>query len=281
MNTMFHIRPMTAADLPLGLELSQEAGWNQLPADWERFLELQPDGCFVAEWDGVPIATTSTSIFGNVAWISMVLVRKTHRGRGIAKALMAHALSFLDSHEVSTVRLDATPLGQPVYERLGFVEQFKVARFEGVIPAGHDAAKAESALPPKWEALAELDHAITNTDRKRLLLRLFAEQPQNIRCVQGGDRVTGYMTARPGAKALMLGPCMGRQEAAKVLFADAWHVHAGQRVFIDVPVPNAAATAFVEAGGLKFQRHLTRMCRGILLCEQVASLWASSGPEKG
>jgi hypothetical protein len=49
---MIHLRPLTAADLPLGLHLSRQAGWNQTPDDWRRCLELQPEGCFVAECDG-------------------------------------------------------------------------------------------------------------------------------------------------------------------------------------------------------------------------------------
>jgi hypothetical protein len=79
----------------------------------------------------------------------------------------------------------------------------------------------------------------------------------------------------------MLGPCLGTPEAAGLLFADAGHRYAGQRMFVDVPLLNPAAITLVESQGLTVQRHLTRMCRGVTLCEQVESLWASSGPEKG
>src|ERR1700687_5492500 len=71
---MIHLRPMTAADLPLGLHLSRQAGSDQIDADCRRTLALQPDGCFVAEWQGTPAGTTTTCIFGSVAWVAMVLV---------------------------------------------------------------------------------------------------------------------------------------------------------------------------------------------------------------
>src|SRR5258707_9241947 len=119
---MIRIRTMTAADLPLGLRLCRSAGWNQTEADWQRFLDLQPDGCFVAEYNGTPAGTTTTCIFGSVAWIAMVLVEESARGRGIGTALLHHALEFLDDRGVATIRLDATPLGLSLYERLGFVE---------------------------------------------------------------------------------------------------------------------------------------------------------------
>jgi GNAT superfamily N-acetyltransferase len=272
---------MTAADLPLCLGLSQEAGWNQLPADWQRCLDLQPDGCFVALWDGLPVGTTTTRIFGRVAWIAMVLVKASHRGRGIGTALMEHALAYLDECRVVTVRLDATPLGQPIYDRLGFVEQFRLARYQGVMSETGARAAVEPVSPEEWEALAALDRTVTNTDRRPFLMRLFGEQPQHVRCVRSGGQIDGFLAARPGARARLLGPCLGTPEAAFLLFANARHRYAGEQVFVDVPLPNEAATALVEAQGLTVQRHLTRMCRGVALCEQVESLWASSGPEKG
>src|SRR5438105_11990396 len=134
---MIRIRRMTAADVPLGMRLKEQAGWNQTEADWQRCLDLQPDGCFVAEWNDTPVGTTTTCVFGNVAWIAMVLVDANHRGKGIGKALMNHALEYLDSAGVASIRLDATPLGQPLYEKLGFRVQFPLARFEGVLPP-HD-----------------------------------------------------------------------------------------------------------------------------------------------
>jgi hypothetical protein len=57
---VIRIRPMTVLDLPLGLRLSRQAGWNQTGANWRHLLDLQPDGCFLAEWDGTPVATTTT-----------------------------------------------------------------------------------------------------------------------------------------------------------------------------------------------------------------------------
>src|SRR5262245_43463016 len=98
---------MTPADVPLGMELKRLAGWNQTEADWRRLLDLEPDGCFVAELDGTASATLATCVFGAVAWIAMVLVHPRGRGRGLAKALLAHALNYLERRAVSSVRLDA------------------------------------------------------------------------------------------------------------------------------------------------------------------------------
>src|SRR5262252_245431 len=116
---MIRIRHMNINDLALGMRLKDQAGWNQTEADWRRMLSLEPEGCFVAEWSGEAVGTTATCIFGPVAWIAMVLVEESMRGRGIGQALMEYALTFLDEARVRSVRLDATELGKPVYEKLG------------------------------------------------------------------------------------------------------------------------------------------------------------------
>src|SRR5436305_115010 len=104
---MIQVRAMTLGDVPFGLRLCRQAGWNQLEADWQRFFALQPDGGFVAEWDGAAVGTTFVFLFGRVAWIAMVLVEERLRGQGIGRALMTHALDFLDRRAIATSRLDA------------------------------------------------------------------------------------------------------------------------------------------------------------------------------
>ena len=89
-----------------------------------------------------------------------------------------------------------------------------------------------------------------------------------------------YLTARRGARALFLGPCLATAEAGPLLLADAWQRHAGKEVILDIPASSAAA-AWVRQRGLCEQRQLLRMCRGEVVEECVPQLWASSGPEKG
>src|SRR5262249_977135 len=161
--------------------------WNQLEGDWRRFLAMQPDGCFVAELDGSPVGTTNTCIFGAVAWIAMVLVDAEVRGQGIGKALMQHALAFLDHQGVRALRLDATPMGQPLYEKLGFVEEYQLHRYEGVLQSAGDLLIEEqvqqvpTAEPGDYEELFRLDQSICGTDRRKFLERLFRERPDSVR----------------------------------------------------------------------------------------------------
>ena len=278
---MIRIRVLTHDDVPFAMKLKDQAGWNQTEADWRRFLDMEPDGCFAAEWDGRAVGTTVTCILGSVAWIAMVLVDPDWRGRGIGKALMSHALSFLDAQGVPSVRLDATALGKPLYEKLGFVVEYELARYEGV-PQGSDQSHAvEKAIAQDWPQLFQLDREITRADRSKFLTRLFSERREDVRMVRSGTEVVGFLAVRPGARAWQIGPCLSTHAAGAMLLADAARRHASGKVFIDIPVHNEAAVNTARTLGLNVQRHLVRMCRGQPVTERTHHIWASSGPELG
>lgn len=279
------LRPMTAADIPLGMRLKQEAGWNQTLTDWQRFLAIDPDGSFVASVDGVDLGTVATFRFGDIAWIAMVLVDVRSRGQGVGTALMTHALKHLEQAGVKSVRLDATPLGKPVYLKLGFVEQFELTRYAGTLTAMFASTHAGAAEPiaaSDHEAIYQLDREVMQTDRKQLLEALLADESAHASVVKDGDHVLGFCLSRPGANAAFIGPCIAlTHEAGLTLLHNAAQPLAGKPVLIDIPVDHVAATQWAREMGLTPQRPLTRMTLGTPVLEKVKHLWASSGPEKG
>ncbi|GAC1451994.1 MAG: GNAT family N-acetyltransferase [Isosphaeraceae bacterium] len=277
---------MTPDDLPLGLRLSQQAGWNQIASDWVRFLSLQPDGCFVAERNTQPIATVTTCLFGTVGWIAMMLVEREARGQGIGRALMTRALEFLENQGARTVRLDATHLGQPLYERLGFVGDYALTRFLGRPPATETPSTTTSSFTPSLaRRLHDLDRLATGTDRSRLLNHLAQAHPDNVHVTssepEGIKPVEGFLMARPGANAFQVGPCIAREESGPRLLADALQGLRNQTVLIDIPRDQLHAVELVHARGLAPQRDFLRMSRGGKVQEIPGLLWASSGPEMG
>ena len=96
MKPSLEIRPLSAKALGFADELRLEAGWNQTLIDWKRLIALNPSGCFIAGWEGEPAGPLTTTIYGDeLAWIGMVLVKAEFRKRGIAAALMKHAMAYL------------------------------------------------------------------------------------------------------------------------------------------------------------------------------------------
>lgn len=280
-SAMTKIRLMTIADLPLGLRLSRQAGWNQTQSDWRRFLDLEPQGCFVAERDAVPVGTTTTCVFGPVAWIAMVLVDVSARRKGVGSALLKHALDVLERQAVQTVRLDATATGQHVYEKLGFVPEYALTRYAGRPRRVETPGSVGEATAEMTADLVEFDRRMTGTYRAKMLARLFEESAEPVRVLQSGGDIEGFVTMRCGANAIQIGPCIATPEAGPTLLAYGLDCCAGRTVFIDVPRDHVHAVKLVESSGLRGQRDFMRMYRGEPVSDHVDALWASSGPEKG
>ena len=279
---MIHIRLMTADDVDLGMRLKAQAGWNQSQSDWQRFLRMQPDGCFVAEFNGEPAGTTVTCVFGPVAWVAMVLVDECLRGRGIGKSLLQHALEYLDERGVTSVRLDATPLGQSLYERFGFSAQYSLIRHAGVLkPHSQREHVIRCANEGDFESIVQLDRAITRTDRGKFLRQLVEEFPTSTKVAEGDGGIVGDIMVRPGSDALQIGPCVASSGAGKYLLIDACNANVGRNAYWDIPELNSYAAGLAKDLGLSRQRSLLRMCRGVAVNDDSERLWASSGPELG
>lgn len=275
------IRQMTTNDLRLGLRLSRQAGWNQTRSDWRRFFDLGPEGCFVAELGGRSVGTTMTFVSDRVAWIAMVLVEKSVRRKGIGTALLRHALGYLDECELRTVRLDATHLGRPIYEKLGFVPEYELVRFEGIAPSGRAATTVKHATPEILEDMIEFDRRMTGENRGKMLRALFREFPKNTRVLMQGKKLEGFVTMRSGRNAVQIGPCTATIKAGPALLSDALNRCARKVVLIDIPTNNVHAVKTAESSGFEIQRRFLRMYRGRRITNNVSAIWASSGPEKG
>ena len=58
---------------------------------------------------------------GRDAYVMNMFTLPSHRGRGVASALLKATLSFVETTSASRVFLHATPQGRSLYERFGFV----------------------------------------------------------------------------------------------------------------------------------------------------------------
>src|ERR1051326_135576 len=170
------IRLLFETDVPAAMRLKEAAGWNQTEADWRRLLSLEPNGCFAAVKDGGLVGTTTTTIYDEFAWIGMVLVEPQQRRQGIGAKLMNVALEYL-SGKVETIKLDATALGQRVYETFGFGVESEVERWTGTAHSTRDESRERRLLLDQdtVRELLELDRVAFNADRSELMERLLDE----------------------------------------------------------------------------------------------------------
>jgi len=244
------MRLLTLDDIPGGMQLKAAASWNQTESDWRTMFSLAPESCFGIDCDGTLRSTTTAICYGReVAWIGMVLTDPEYRGRGFARALLEHALDYLQRERVHWIKLDATAMGRPVYERLGFRDEAVIERW--VRKPGAVRASGEATGPFVLDAA--LDRDAFGADREALLRALATMEA---RSVAGA----GFAMGRAGSTASYFGPCVARaRDAARELVGWFLGRHSGESVYWDILAANHDAVELAREFGFERARELMRM----------------------
>ena len=281
---------MADTDVPFADRIRDLAGWNQSLEDWKRLLRHAPHGCFVAEWNGRPAGTATTTIHSkDLAWIGMVLVDPDLRRRGIGTALLMRCIEHLRRSGVGCIKLDATPLGRQVYGPLGFVAEWSLSRWQTTELAAHpariDAASAPGTRPLDSidvGCVADLDASVFGVARNRMLTMLATQSATRVR-TDGAGRMIGYGMLRRGQRAHYLGPMVAEDDSSGIALADdLLGGIPGQPLYWDIPDANQAAIRVARRYGMDRQRTLTRMYLGEnTRLGRPAAQWAIAAPEIG
>ena len=267
----FRIRLMTEADLAFADSLRATAGWNQTLRDWRRFLDLDPNGCFIAERNGAPAGTATTIRYQNkIAWIGMVLVHPEQRRHGIGRGLLWHCIDYLNRCGVQCIKLDATPLGKTLYDTMGFVDEWTMTRWRGVVTGGPSKKNAEIDL----EEIAAWDEKAFGVKRSELMAKLAAD------CETVVLKGVGFAMRREGSRAYHLGPVVAKNSKSAIKIMEAL-LRPGE-VIIDVPDRNEAVAHWAQGKGLVAERQLKRMRLGPAApADAPETLIAIAAPEVG
>ena len=280
---LFEVRLLGERDLQTAVRLKELAGWNQTEEDWRRLLRLEAKGCFCTTVDHRLVGTTTTTTYRNdLAWIGMVLVDPGYRRMGIATRLMNAALRYLHDAGVATVKLDATPDGRPVYERLGFRFESLIERWTGL--AGRRASGSQPMNDSAVSEALDLDRRAFVADRSRLIEILIQDDhvPPLVARSRDGEFM-GYALARQGTAAAYVGPLVASgSDIASSLLDGMCSQLTGQRVYVDLNTDFDKGREILASRGFVKQRDLIRMCFGKTSNAGTTPLiFSIAGPEYG
>jgi len=273
---------MNLTDVERAMELKDSVGWNQVEWDWKTFLNLNPELCYVATvGDEVVGTTTAISFAGKVAWIGMVIVDEGHRGKGIGKLLMNRAIHDLDDHD--TIKLDATAMGLPVYEKLGFRAErtfYRMICKDGNLQQIHGGETLTAG--PCFELLAAWDRKVLGYDRSLLLRSLVDKYGSLSGVVLSGEEVSGYLLGRAGSNFTQLGPLVASTvDNARRVTEGVLSSGLQGAIVVDV---NSDKTGFIEwlrQLGFSKQREFVRMYLGDETSVKEELQYLIAGPEFG
>ncbi|MEV6419785.1 GNAT family N-acetyltransferase [Streptomyces sp. NPDC051662] len=215
------IRRLTMSDLKSCADLAEDRSWAREEHRWGLLLSAgtaygidDPAGTGLA---AVCVVTSYGPMdHPELATIGMLLVAERHARQGLGRRLMNHILQGAGSTQLT---LYATPLGRPLYEKLGFTDIGEAETLLGHLrsPEHPPRIATRPASASDLPALVRLDTEVFGADRTHLIARLpaFADR---LRVAEEGSTLIGYAAVWPSAGADAIGPLIARDtETAKAL----------------------------------------------------------------
>ena len=165
------------------------------------------------------------------------------------------------------VRLDATPLGRPLYERYGFADETTLTRHVAMPGARPDEPRDGSAEPcvrrltaDDLHLLSERDERVFGARRQALLEWLLAGAAHFAHLIEG-DAGPHYCFGRQGRIYDQIGPVVGTAEHARALVGAALATAEPRPTVVDAFDRPGSFTAWLASCGFEVERPLFRMCR--------------------
>ncbi len=267
----------------LGLEV--EVGWNQTADDWAFCIAhgmvygaREGSGRLVATAAVLPYAGNSAATPG-FAWVSLVIVTASLRGRGLGTQMLQQCIGALRSRSLTGL-LDATPAGEKVYAPLGFQPVLGLRRWQG--EGGGCGGPHERVRPlaaASMVGIAAVDAPVFGAQRQTLLANLYARRGTlGFEAADG----SGYALIRRGRVASYLGPVVAGSAHDAIALIDAATMSTPGRIFIDVPDAQTEIAGWLGTHGFTLQRPLLRMALGRDASRgDPARVFAIAGPEYG
>ena len=245
------------ADTILSSAFQRSGSWFR---ELSLFLKLQPDGIFLASQDGLPAGMVATILYSDYAYVGLMGVHRNFQRQGLGMVLMQHVLDQMQAKSVPVVRLDASPFGQPLYEKLGFVphEEVYVLQTQKREMNGQQPTGIEILTSHHLDLLASPDFQAFGADRTRLLQALLETYPSRAFLQQNAEgQIHGYLFAQEKR----IGPWVMAGDAdPEPLLQAALSLPFPGPVSIIVPAENRDAISLLQRHGfetVRVNRHMS------------------------
>lgn len=250
---------LEAADGILSSAFQRAESWAP---ELRLFRRLQPDGVFLASRDGTPASMVASIIYSDYAYVGLMGIHQDFQRQGLGLALMEHLLTWMEEQKVPLVKLDASPSGQPLYEKLGFVPLEEVyvfqrskSQLDGQRPKG-----IQLIMPQHLDLVTTSDTRAFGADRSRLLGALLELYPERAFLTQDEHKkVTGYLIAQPKR----IGPwIMNESGDSEPLLCQALSLPFKGTVSVVTPAENINAVSLLQRFGFQITRVNRHMAYG-------------------
>jgi len=274
------IRVMNLEDLEIVLAWAADEGWNPGLNDAQAFYKADPEGFFVKEVDGAPVAAISVVNHDpNFAFLGLYLCRPEYRGQGHGLEIWQAGIAHADTRSIG---LDGVPEQQGNYARSGFVKYGSSVRYEGNFDVNPDP-RVRAARAQDMPKLVELDGFSCGIERERFAQAWFSRvSDRQTMVLREGADITGFATFRRCRAGSKIGPLYaGSESDAWALLASNPYSSPDKPDFIDVQDQNGALAELLRGSGFEPVFETARMFRGAPPVTQPARFQAIATMELG
>lgn len=278
---MTKIKIMEPSDITFCKGLTDIEQWGYVEEDFERLIDYEPNGCFIAWRGNEQVGMITTTSYGTYAFLGSLIVRNDVRRKRIGLRLMKRALAYLTKKGSTTIELDGVFPAVTLYRRLGFNDKYLSLRFIKMATNRHKE-KSPSHIPQEdISSIVYFDRVKTGLDRAKVLERLFNDVPHSAYTIREKD-IGAYAFIRPRAgDILMIGPFIAEHRAfAEKLLSKIVRTYSHKTLIIGVPAVNSDAVAMITKHGFIHKQPSLRMYHGKRI-NYERHVYGILSPEKG
>ena len=186
-----------------------------------------------------------------------------------------------------SIKLDATPEGQPMYKKFDFKDEYFITRMTNAsvknLSSNDDDKLVEPILQNYVHEIVALDKLFFGADRTTLIESLVKEYPHKAWLLKRNNLLTGFVLGREGSNYNQIGPVMAPTISdAKILITKALRVLENKPIVVDVLNDKEDLITWLNTIGFIKQRHFVRMYKGNnLFPGRIDKQYLICGPEFG
>ena len=193
----FEIRPFGAERTPELTAISADVGWNQPATEIGEIIRRSGKYLLGAFRGDALVGAAAAYPYpdGNFAYVNEVIVSSSWRNRGVATKLLTELLP-LAARDYPVLRLCATAMGRPIYEKFGFFP-FATLSFGELDWSAAAAGPEPSGVAPLTAAdlpeMCELDAANFGARRPEVLRGLLSKARDAAWSLRRDGRLAGFI----------------------------------------------------------------------------------------
>lgn len=243
---------------------------SSFQAELANYMAMQPHDWVLASVGDTPAGMGGTTYYASFAYIGLLGVLPTMQGHGIGRAVMEELLERSRKRACPTVLLDASGAGQPLYLRLGFLEDDRGLLLRrdtnsATLPFPPPPSHYREAITIMEErdipAVVAFDTPYFGAARPGVLAAYLAENPGRAFVARNAaEKITGFLIAQ----SAKLGPWVAEsyEDAERLLLRALDLPFTNDTPSVIIPAVNRDAERLLLRYGFSQQRSLAHMRLG-------------------